>query len=124
MAWFLPGVLGNLFGGPATRMYPFQKREPFERARGQIVFDGEKCNLCGACARRCPAAVITVDRVARTYRFENFRCIICEACAEACPRKALTVDNHHRAPAYQKDVLLYTAPPEEKPAPKAAATEA
>jgi len=36
MPVMLPTVIRNLFGGPATRMYPVQVREPFEGARGHM----------------------------------------------------------------------------------------
>ncbi len=123
MAWFLPGVLSNLFGGPATRLYPFQKREPFPRARGHIEFDESKCNLCTLCARRCPAAAISVDREGRTYTFWPFRCIICEACVEACPRKAISLKDQWRAPAYAKATQVYNVIIPEKPAAGAAKAE-
>ena len=107
MPWFLPGVLGNLLGGPATRLYPFERREPFEGARGQISLDVSKCTFCGACAKRCPAAAITVERQSKTFLFDPFRCIICEACAEICPKKAIEVNSQYRPPAYAKSTLVY-----------------
>ncbi len=115
MAWFLPGVLSNLFGGPATRLYPVQKREPFAGARGHIEFDSTKCNLCTLCSRRCPAAAIEVDRPGKKYTFWPFRCIVCEACIEACPRKAITLKGEWRAPAYAKPTEVYDVVVPEKP---------
>lgn len=123
MAWFLPGVLSNLFGGPATRLYPLEKREPFKGARGQIEFDQGKCNLCTLCSRRCPAAAIAVDREAKSYTFWPFRCIICEACVEACPRKAIVLKDQWRAPAYAKTAEVYNVVVPEKPAAGAAGAE-
>jgi ech hydrogenase subunit F len=98
----LRNVLGNLFSRPATRQYPTQAREPFANARGMIEFDTENCIFCGACARRCPAAAITVDRAAKQLTFEPFRCIICVACVEVCPRKCIQSRDQYRAPVYAK----------------------
>lgn len=123
MAWFLPGVLGNLFGGPATRLYPVQKREPFKGARGHIEFDASKCNLCTLCARRCPAAAIEVDREKKTYTFWPFRCIVCEACIEGCVKKAITLKDGWRSPAYAKATEVYNVVVPEKPAAGAAKAE-
>ncbi len=107
MAWFLPGVLGNLFGGPATRLYPFKKRDPFENVRGQIELDRNNCTYCGACSKRCPTGAINVDRTNKLFYFEPFRCIICEACIEICPRNGIKLLSSHRSPEYTKPVLIY-----------------
>ena len=106
----LGNVLKNLISRPATRLYPAEVREPFARARGHIDFEIEKCLFCGACARRCPAAAITIDRPNRELTFEPFRCIICEACVEACPRKAIVADAHYRTPETEKETRVYRAP--------------
>jgi len=50
----------NLLARPATRRYPVEIRDPFAGARGRIQFDVSTCNYCMLCARRCPAAAITV----------------------------------------------------------------
>lgn len=107
MPWFLPGVLSNLFGGYATRLHPFQKREPFEGARGHIQFDHSTCSYCGACAKRCPAAAIVVERQTKTLLFEPFRCIVCEACVEVCPKKSVSLHSQYRSPAYVKSTETY-----------------
>ena len=118
---FIPGVLKNLFGGPATRMYPFERRESFDKARGHVEMDMSACTFCGACAKRCPAAAITVDRQNRTYYFEPFRCIICEACVEVCPKKSITLYKDHRTAAYAKGTTVLHGEPV---APKVAAPAA
>ncbi len=114
MPWFLPGVLGNLFGGPATRLYPFQKRELFDKARGQIELVPENCTFCGACARRCPTAAINVDRTNKGFYFEPFRCIICEACIEICPRDGIRLLNQWRSPEYTKPTVVVHGNGQEK----------
>jgi ech hydrogenase subunit F len=106
----LSNVLSNVFARPATRPYPTVKRQPFPHARGHMVFDTSSCGFCGACARRCPAAAITVNRQEKTLTFEPFRCLICEACAEVCPRKSITTSNEYRAPAFAKSNEVYAIP--------------
>ena len=116
----LSNVLSNIFMRPATRSYPAVKRPPFAHARGHMMIDTSSCGYCGACARRCPAAAIAVNRQEKTLTFEPFRCIICEACAEVCPRKSISTRNEYRAPAYAKSNEVYTtapAPPGEAPKP-------
>ena len=82
-------ILGNLVKGPATRNYPFEKREPFPGERGKLVIDEEKCIFCGMCARKCPSNALAVSRNPKEWRFEQFRCILCGSCVEACPKKCL-----------------------------------
>ncbi len=110
MPVLLGSVLKNLFSRPATRRYPYEKREPFADARGHIEFREDKCSFCGACARRCPAAAIVVSRQPKELTFDPFRCIICEACAEVCPRSAIEVIASHRSPAYRKGQEVHRPP--------------
>ena len=35
----LSNIVRNLFGKPATRRYPFEKREPFAGTRGHLEID-------------------------------------------------------------------------------------
>ncbi|HAA90753.1 MAG: Putative ech hydrogenase subunit F [Thermoanaerobacterales bacterium 50_218] len=107
MPKMLPTIVRNLFGGPATRLYPVEVRKPFERTRGHIVFDDEKCTLCGGCARRCPAAAIEIDKEKKELIFYPGRCIICEVCAENCPRGAITVKEEWRKPFYEVPVEVH-----------------
>jgi len=96
-------VLHNLFHRPATRTFPATVREPVAGYRGAVQF-GEGCNYCGACAARCPANAIQVDRAAQKLTFDLFRCIHCASCAEACKRGCVQLQ-----PTYQKP--LYERPP-------------
>ena len=77
MASLITSMLGtvvrNGFTKPATRAYPYVKREPFENARGQLVVTGENCIFCGLCARRCPTDALEVDRAGKIFRFHPLR---------------------------------------------------
>jgi formate hydrogenlyase subunit 6/NADH:ubiquinone oxidoreductase subunit I len=107
MANFLGAVIENLFKKPATRTYPFTKREPFKDARGMIKFDENTCVYCGACAKRCPAAAIRVERAEKALYFEPFRCVTCGFCVEICPKKSITQEFEYRKPDYAKSVEKY-----------------
>ncbi len=115
MATMLQNVLANLFSKPATRKYPFQRREPFADARGRITFDISKCAFCGACAKRCPSDAIEVRRVDKELVFQPFRCIICEACVEVCPRHCVDSVAQYRSPVYSKAEEVYQGVVEAKP---------
>jgi len=87
----VPRALRNLVSRPATRRYPTEPRPLFDGARGTIEFDVETCNYCMLCARRCPAAAITVNRDERTWVIEHLTCIACNICVEVCAKKSLTM---------------------------------
>lgn len=94
----------TLFSGPATRL---KKREPYEKQRGHIDIDIEKCIFCGRCFRECPSGCIKVDRKAATWEINPFECIICGACVDVCPTKALFMHKEYRDPAYRKELKDY-----------------
>ena len=88
----------NLLARPATRRYPVEIRDPFAGARGRIQFDVSTCNYCMLCARRCPAAAITVSRENRTWAIEHLTCIACGVCVDVCARKSLSMSPEARKP--------------------------
>lgn len=103
---FLPMTviaLRNLFTKPATRRYPYVAREPFAGSRGRIVIDFPNCIACGACARRCPAGSITVDRAAKSWRIDRFSCVSCGLCVKVCPKKCLAMAPERPAPVRAGD---------------------
>jgi ech hydrogenase subunit F len=100
MPWMIFTIWKNLLSRPVTRRYPFKDiREPFPKYRGKIVFDGDKCNLCGACAKLCPSMAIEIAREEKQISYDPFKCIYCGTCAQTCPRKAINQDEHYTPPA-------------------------
>ena len=51
------------------------------------VFDLEKCNGCGLCARNCKAECIDP----MLHQIDLSRCVACYDCVESCRQKALTI---------------------------------
>ena len=92
----VPRALKNLVSKPATRRYPYEIRERFEGARGTIEYNVETCNFCMLCARRCPAAAITVNREAGFWAIEHLTCIGCNVCVEVCAKKSLTMSKNSK----------------------------
>lgn len=109
MPVMLPTVIRNFFGGPATRMYPVQVREPAPGVRGHIEFNDDRCILCGNCARRCPAAAIEINKEKKELIFHPARCIVCNVCVEACNKDAISSFSKWRPPFYTKAVEVHIA---------------
>jgi ech hydrogenase subunit F len=100
----VPRALRNLVSRPATRRYPTEVRPRFAGARGTIEFDVETCNYCMLCARRCPAAAITVSREDRTWAIEQLTCIACGICVDVCNKASLTMATESRHVHTRADV--------------------
>jgi formate hydrogenlyase subunit 6/NADH:ubiquinone oxidoreductase subunit I len=102
----MENVLKNLVSKPATRMYPFEKREPFQDSRGHISgCDIDKCIFCGICQRKCPADAIVVNKAEKSWEINQFKCVICNACVETCPKKCINSSSSHKTAQYSKDNL-------------------
>lgn len=104
-------ITRNISKKPATRLYPNVVREPFERTRGQLVFNEDPCIYCGICQRQCPADAIKVDRANTTWELNSFRCIICGECVQKCPKKCLSLSNQRRLPGVEREHIKNVRPP-------------
>lgn len=59
------------------------------RAEPQLLYQDEKCILCGACATACRFGVHCIEGGSHRVRFDS--CVLCGACVRCCPSQALTV---------------------------------
>ena len=84
-------VMGWAFSKPATRLYPFVKREPFVGTRGAVAIEIQKCSMCTLCQKKCPTAAIVVKRQEKIWEIDRLRCISCGACVDACPKDCLSL---------------------------------
>ncbi|NLF38192.1 4Fe-4S binding protein [bacterium] len=98
MFTLINNVIRNFLHRPATRRYPFEKREPFAGARGHLVIDPATCVYCGICATKCPANALAVSRDPKSWTLDPYKCILCGYCIESCPKKCLSMNPHHREP--------------------------
>lgn len=125
MLFMTPNVVKNFLSKKATRMYPFEVRDPFEGYRGELINDIDNCIFCGMCSKKCPSQCITVDRKAGTWECDPYACIYCSICVDHCPTNCLSMLNMHRKPAAAKEMYaLQGEPPKpkkKKAAPKAEA---
>ncbi len=94
----LSDLLRSLFKRPATEQYPFIKRKPPERLRGELHYDPSNCSGCMLCMKDCPAnalELIVIDRKAKRFvmRYHADRCTFCAQCVSSCRFKCLNMSN-------------------------------
>ena len=63
------------------------------------VFDLEKCNSCGLCARNCKAACINV----KEHDIDMSRCVMCGNCMETCHKDAMHFGNRNKSVLLPKE---------------------
>ena len=89
---------------PATRRYPFEKREPFPKTRGSIKFEIGTCVFCNLCAKKCPTEAIVCDRKTKSWEINHLACVLCGNCVDSCRKGCLTQVNTPAAPMTTKEV--------------------
>ena len=105
-------ILKNLTSKPATRKYPFEKREPFKGSRGMVSGIGiEDCIFCGICSKKCPSDAIVVNKTEKSWEIDPFKCIICGVCSEVCPKKCIFMSEEYSASALTKSKSKYVQKP-------------
>jgi formate hydrogenlyase subunit 6/NADH:ubiquinone oxidoreductase subunit I len=108
--YMLTTILKNLFTGHATRLYPVEKREPFNGAKGELKIDIDKCVMCTLCQVKCPSQCIGVDKKERNWQLDPFACVYCGVCVEVCPVKCLHQERAYRPAASVKSREFFAQP--------------
>ncbi len=103
----LKNVVRNFLKRPATRKYPFVKRDPFENYRGRLVNHVDTCIFCRMCSTRCPAQCISTNPKEAFWGYDPFACVYCGICVDVCPTKSLFMLSTHRSPVPQKFVVYH-----------------
>lgn len=100
-----PNILRNLALRKSTRRYPREVRETFDRVRGELLNDIQRCVFCGTCEAKCPSQCIAVDRKAAVWTYDPFACVYCGVCVEICPAKSLYQKTLYRQPTTQRVIV-------------------
>ena len=87
--------------GPGIRTVVFFKGCPLQcrwchnpesqSTRNEILYDADRCLLCGTCAQVCPPSAVTFDSLAKDRQHDRDICECCGTCVRTCPAKALEV---------------------------------
>ena len=94
---------------PATRLYPFEKREPFPRTRGHIKFEIGTCVFCNLCAKKCPTEAIVCNRKDKSWEIDHLACVLCGNCVDSCRKGCLTQVNVAASPMTSRQVESFRA---------------
>jgi len=84
-------TLKRLFKKPVTEEYPKQKKQPFDKFIGRIVYHSETCIGCRLCEKNCPANAITFNKKG-DITFDMGKCIYCGMCRDVCPTNPKTIE--------------------------------
>lgn len=134
-------TMRNMFRGPITLKYPYEKYELPERARWSVAptFDeggNHKCTACMSCVRVCPDHILDLQMTVaedKTKHIEFFRyevgaCMMCGLCVEACPFDAIHMSHDYELAVTDPGDLTYdllsdtdAAKPKREPRPAPAA---
>lgn len=84
-------LLRNLAKKPITMRFPYERAQPFERMKGRVTWDIEKCIGCALCERICPSMAIEIEGKGRSAEIQYYvgRCLFCGECVDVCPTKAI-----------------------------------
>lgn len=114
-----PNILRNLVLKKSTRRYPYETRDPFAGARGELSNDMETCTMCGVCATKCPSQCITVDKKTGLWTCDPFACVYCAVCVDSCPFKSLSQKNTYRPPMKTPELISLKGTPRKPKASEA-----
>ncbi len=101
-------VTKNLLSGPATLMYPKEKRSFSAITRGRVEVNVHQCIFCGICVRRCPTYAISVAKDSKEWQIDRLKCCTCNLCVEICPVKCLSMERQYAPPLSEKTEAIYT----------------
>jgi ech hydrogenase subunit F len=88
-------ILKSLFTKPSTRRYPYVKRPFFQKTRGSIRIEIDKCIFCSLCAKKCPTYALKVNKEEKSWTINRLKCCMCTYCVDVCPKKCLHNENQY-----------------------------
>ncbi|MFC1799114.1 4Fe-4S dicluster domain-containing protein [Thermodesulfobacteriota bacterium] len=87
--------------GPGIRTVVFFKGCPLQcrwchnpesqSTQDEILYDADRCLLCGTCGQVCPRSAVTFDPLGKFRYHDRAICEYCGSCVHTCPANALEV---------------------------------
>ena len=114
LAAMFKDVFESFFKKSSTQLYPFLKKSPPERFRGDLYYNPSACTGCCLCVKDCPSKaieLITLDRAAKKFvlKYSMDHCIRCGQCVVNCRFKCLGMSNEdwENAALNRKEFTVY-----------------
>lgn len=82
-------AIDALTGGGRTDAVDFAL--PAAAPMGDVRIAADKCTLCAACVRICPAGALNLPGTTSQLAFTEQQCLQCGLCLNVCPEKAVTL---------------------------------
>lgn len=116
-------TLKHHFGKKLTIQYPEEQPYLYERFRGHLYLEFEKCRVCGLCTRTCPNGVLSMEegrdegskkKKLLSYTIDHQYCMMCNLCVESCPAGCLHFDHNFEFSRFRREDIktVYHRPPE------------
>lgn len=105
-------TLKHLFELDITEQYPEERPNLYQRFRGRLMLNPEKCIVCGMCVKSCPNNVLSFTearlkesrkKVLTTYTIDHQYCMFCNLCVEACPTNGLYFSHDFEWAAFKRE---------------------
>lgn len=107
-------TLKHFFEKDITVQYPEERPVLYERFRGCLVFEFEKCIACGLCMRSCPNNVLSMETVKdektkknklMSYTIDLQYCMFCNYCVEVCPKSCIYFNHDFELSRFNRDEI-------------------
>lgn len=109
----------SLQDGPGLRTLVFLKGCPLrclwcsnpesQSRQPELLYDAERCVLCGACVRVCPVGAVSFNSEG-TLSFDAELCSHCGSCVTVCPVNARRIAGETMTAAQVTDAVVRDAP--------------
>ena len=77
--------------------------DPQQTKVGEMIFDYDKCDGCGSCARICPGASIEINNK-KARMTDVVYCMACGDCMAICPKDAIRLKSSYKFSRHYKTI--------------------
>lgn len=111
----------HTFERDITVQYPEERPLLYERFRGCLAFNAERCIVCGLCIKACPNNVLSYEtrqkpgskkKQLASYTIDLQYCMFCNLCVEACSASSLYFTHDFELSVPDRDAIkiVYVLP--------------